>query len=173
MISGFQHRVLGLSGFLLWASICLSVGATITNQPGNEFFAEGAPLRTLEIVISQTNQVELFKDPRAYVPVEIKEGSRLYTNVALHLKGNEGGSFRPLHERPAMTVNFDKFQKGQLFHGLDKIYLNNSVEDGSYMAEMLGSELFRRAGVPAPRIGYARVSLNGTRLRPLCGQRGF
>src|SRR5260370_9148043 len=64
-------------------------------------------------------------------------------------------------DRPALTLNFDKFNEGQRFHGLDKIHLNNSVQDPTWMTETICSELFRDAGVPAARTSYARVELNG------------
>ena len=83
--------------------------------------------------------------------------------VGLHIKGRVG-SFRPIDDKPALTLSFDKFTPGQRFYGLRKVYLNNSVEDPTYLNEALGSELFRAAGVPAPRVGLAKVELNG---RPL------
>lgn len=90
----------------------------------------------------------------------VREGGVIYTNVALHLKGS-AGSFRSLDDKPAMTLNFDKFVPGQSFHGLHKISLNNSVQDPSYLCEQISRELFIAAGVPAPRASHALVTLNG------------
>lgn len=102
-------------------------------------------------------------DERADVPVTVREGATGYTNVALHLKG-ASGSFRPVDQNPAMTLNFDKFSPGQRFHGLQKISLNNSVEDPTFLTEKICRELFAAAGVPVPRSDFASVDLNG---RPL------
>src|SRR5438105_3728633 len=44
---------------------------------------------------------------RPVVHATIYEGDTIYTNVALHLKG-AAGSFRPVDDRPALTLNFDK-----------------------------------------------------------------
>jgi hypothetical protein len=96
----------------------------------------------------------------------------VYCDVALHLKGGPG-SFRKAEDRPALTLNFDKFVRGQSFHGLDKVYLNNSVQDGSYLCEHLGSHIFREAGVPAPRVSNARVWLNGRDLGAYVLKEGF
>src|SRR5262249_44617581 len=83
------------------------------------------------------------------------------TNGGPHHNGR-AGSFRPVDEsKPALTLNFDKFQKHQNFHGIDKLALNNSVQDSSYMTEAICSELFLAAGVPTPRTTHARVELNG------------
>ena len=70
----------------------------------------------------------------------IEEGGKTYENVGIHLKG-AAGSFRGIDDRPALTLNFDKFQKGQDYHDLDKIHLNNSVQDPSYLNELICSEL--------------------------------
>ena len=96
---------------------------------------------------------------RIDVRVTVREGGRVYTNVALHLKGSY--SFQPIDGKPSMTLNFDKFAPGQLFHGLDKIHLNNSVQDPSYLSEAFARDLFLSLGVPSPRATPALVSING------------
>lgn len=96
---------------------------------------------------------------RVDVKVTVREGAMVYTNVALHLKGSY--TFEPIDEKPSLTLNFDKFVPGQRFRGLDKIHLNNSVQDPSFLCEKLARELFNAAGVPAPRAGHGRVNLNG------------
>jgi spore coat protein CotH len=83
--------------------------------------------------------------------------------VAIHLKGS-AGSFRPVEDKPALTLNFDKFAPGQRFHGLKKIHLNNSVQDSSYLSEQISRELFLAAGVPTTRATQAKVQLNGRNL---------
>ena len=93
----------------------------------------------------------------------VREGGRVYRDVAIHLKG-AAGSFRPIGSKPALTLNFDKFVKDQTFHGLDKISLNNSVQDSTYLNEKICRELFAAAGVPVPRADHAIVELNGHKL---------
>ncbi len=90
----------------------------------------------------------------------IREGGVVYTNVAIHIKG-AAGSFRNIDDDPAFTLNFSKFAPGQTFHGLHKISLNNSVQDPSFLSEKICRELFTAAGVPVPRAGFSKVSLNG------------
>jgi len=81
----------------------------------------------------------------------------------VHLKGSYG-SFRPVDDKPALTLNFDKWAEGQRFHGLQKISLDNEVQDPSYMTEKICRELFTVAGVPVPRVDYATAELNGRQL---------
>ncbi|HYV28297.1 MAG TPA: CotH kinase family protein [Candidatus Eisenbacteria bacterium] len=97
---------------------------------------------------------------REQVQATVREGNLVYTNVALHLKG-AAGSFRAIDDKPALTLNFDKFADGQRFHGLQKLSLNNSVQDPTYVSEQFSREAFLKAGVPVPRATHARVELNG------------
>ncbi len=102
----------------------------------------------------------------------VKEEAIVYEDVAIHLKGSIG-SFRDVDDKPDLTLDFNRFNARQKFHGLRRIHLNNSVEDPSYCNELLGSELFRAAGIPAPRVAHAVVTLNGRRLGLYVLKEGF
>ena len=86
----------------------------------------------------------------------VQVGTNDFTDVRLQTKGS--GSFRPIQYRPSLTL---KFKSAQPCFGLTKLHLNNSVHDPSRLNEMLGGELHRQAGVPAPRATPVRVTLNG------------
>jgi hypothetical protein len=133
-----------------------------TPDTSDTFFTNGV-IPHFKIEITGTNYDNLQRDPRRSVRARVTDGKTVYENVAVHLKG-AAGSFRPLEDKPALTLNFDKFKEGQDYHGIDKLHLNNSVQDPSYMTELLCSELFLAAGVPTARTTHARVDLNG---RPL------
>ena len=117
----------------------------------------------IRIHLDQDSWRRLDRDPRAFVRVEVQVDDVIYSDVGLHLKGRRG-SFRPLDAKPGFTLKFNEFKKGQRFHGLEKVHLNNSVQDPSFMTEIICSRLFREAGVPAARATNARVQLNGRNL---------
>jgi spore coat protein H len=126
--------------------------------PGADLFVP-APLRKIKVEITGQALEQLRRDNRRFVRATFREGDTVLTNVGVHLKG-AAGSFQGVDQRPALTVKFDHFVPGQHWHGLQKIHLNNSVQDGSYMTENLCGELFRQAGVPAARACNARVEFN-------------
>ncbi len=126
----------------------------------SEQFFSARTVPHLKIEITGTNLTQLQRDNRKYVRATVREGETVYTDVAIHLKG-AAGSFRGLDDRPALTLNFKRFEEDQWFHGLDKIHLNNSVQDPSYMTEILCGDMFLAAGVPTARGAHARVTLNG------------
>jgi hypothetical protein len=133
-------------------------------DPSAAFFA-ACPVVRLDIQVEEPDLSELLRDDRTYVRASVRElradGSELkvYSEVGIHVKGARG-SYRSFHANPALTLNFDKFTKGQKFHGIDKLHLNNSVQDRSYLCELLSGELFRAAGVPATRVAFALVTVN-------------
>jgi hypothetical protein len=137
---------------------------------GDDLFTNGlVPHLQLEISPEGMEVLEKYRQTwgkprpeRIDVKAVVREGKTIYTNVAVHLKGSY--TFQAIDEKPSLTLNFDKFAPGQRFHGLDKIHLNNSVQDPSYLCEKLAREMFLAAGVPAARIGHARASLNGRAL---------
>jgi spore coat protein H len=148
-------------------------GLTKPKPDASDAFFTNGTIPHIKIEIAGTNLNSLRQDPRRNVRARITEGTTVYHDVALHLKG-AAGSFRPIDDgKPAFTLNFDKFKEGQEFRGLDKLHLNNSVQDPSYMTELLCSELFLAAGVPTPRTTHARVELNGRLLGFYVLKEGF
>jgi spore coat protein H len=85
-------------------------------------------------------------------------GQRL-TNVAVRFKGVSSMVRSPNAYKRPFKLDFDRGSKDRSFYGLEELYLNNNVNDATQMREALAYELFRRAGLPAPRTAFARVFL--------------
>lgn len=126
------------------------------------FFDKG-PIHELRLVVPLESESALRSAPREYAQFELwVDGKKLGTG-GVKLKG-AAGSFREYDDLPAFTVRLDKFDGKERLHGLEKFHLNNSVQDESRLCEWLGSEVFRSAGDPAPRVGHALVKLNDRKL---------
>ena len=124
----------------------------------DDFFADRT-VRHFEVEIAESALAALRRSPRTYVSGTVREGGRAYTNVGIHLKGM--GSFQPLDLKPSLVLHFDEFTPGQEYCGLTKLMLNNSVQDRSYLSELLATGMFRDAGVPAARVTHALLTFNG------------
>src|ERR1051325_3816448 len=154
---------------LLLALACGTIGRA--QDASLEIFTNGSVPR-LQVTIPDESIRELRTKPREYVNAVIREGTNVWRETGVHLKGSVG-SFRGIDGKPAFTITFDKFIPEQRFHGLRKIHLNNSVEDASYLNELIGSELFRAANLPAPRVTHAVVEMNGKPLGLYVLKEGF
>jgi len=113
----------------------------------------------VRIEISADNAAKLRANPREYVPATVRILDGTVRGAGVRLKGR--GSFQALDAKPSFTIDFDRFNSQRQFNGLKKIHLNNSAEDPSFVKELIGSEFFQSVGIPAPRVGYARATLNG------------
>ncbi len=158
-----------LAGLLLLVTGAALSGASLRSKPEAQAAAlfSGTEIPHLVIEIAD-DEMEVLRSQkrqstRSNVWVTVREGGILYTNVALHLKGSSG-SFRAVDQKPALTLSFDQADESQRFHGLQKISLNNSVQDPTFLCEMLGRGMFAEAGIPVPRATHALVELNGREL---------
>lgn len=137
---------------------------TVRSRDASDEFFDSDTIPELKIEIPEGEMRQLRENSKAYVRCTIRENDDVvYKSVGVKLKG-AAGSFREIDDRPALTLNMDKYAKGknkkQSFHGMDKLHLNNSVQDESYLNELICSELCRSAGIATPRVGHARVWIN-------------
>lgn len=78
--------------------------------------------------------------------------------MGIRLKG--WASFQPLDQKPAFKIKFDEFVDGQELLGLERLTLNNMVQDSGMVRERLGYRYLRGLGIPAPLCNHARVYVN-------------
>lgn len=79
-------------------------------------------------------------------------------SVAIRKKGFIGSLD---NYRPSLKIKFDEYVDQAPIDGLDRLTLNNNKQDRSLVSQHLTYELFRRAGLKAPRTSFARVTVNG------------
>ena len=148
---------------LVFAWMLLPAVALAQSKPADpvaEFF-KAEKVVHIELEIGAKEMDSLRRQDRTYVKAKMTEGKNVYKDVGVHLRG-AAGSYRGIDDhKPGLTVNMDKFNDDQKFHGLDKFHLANSVQDPSYLSELICGELMRAAGVPASRIGHVILTLNG------------
>jgi hypothetical protein len=127
--------------------------------PGDFLYTTDAIL-AFDLEIDDEALVALDTAPRddAHATFGFREESY---EVALHLKGSESGSFRPLSGKPSFKIDFHEWDPDATFHGVRRLTLNNMVQDPSMSAEHAAYRLLSELDVPGPRHGYATVTLNG------------
>lgn len=151
-------RLLALLVLLFTGLRCPAADRASREAEADAFFS--GPILRWKLRLSDAAMDSLRNDPREYVPAELTVGGRTYPGVGVHLKGS-AGSKRSVDDRPALTLNFDRFNDDQRVFGMEKLHLNNSVQDGSYLNENLASRAYRAAGIPATRATHAVLEFNG------------
>lgn len=133
------------------------------------FFGIGV-IHEVQIEIGEDSYQSLLEEPYEYAAATVTVDGTRYDSVGLRSKGH-AGSFIPLDAvetddwgrapKTAFVVDMDRFVDGQRHLGLEKLVLNNLAQDRTGYHEFLGYSLFREAGSPACRSGWATVELQG------------
>jgi spore coat protein CotH len=86
-----------------------------------------------------------------------------YKNVGLRAKGNTSLSQVQAYgnDRYSFKIEFDHYDSGKSYHGLDKLCLNNIIQDNTYMKDYLSYRLMGEFDVCAPLCSYVYITVNG------------
>jgi hypothetical protein len=96
--------------------------------------------------------------PFTWFTGEVRIDGEVFGDVGMRKKGFFGSMS---DSKPSLKIRLDKYIDGQELLDVKRITLNNSIQDGSYVRQCLSYDLFRAAGVPAPRCNFAHVFVNG------------
>jgi len=86
-----------------------------------------------------------------------------YDNVGLRAKGNTSLSNVSSmgSDRYSFKLEFDQYDNTKSYYGLDKLSLNNLIQDNTMMKDYLTYRMMGAFGVAAPLCSYVYVTVNG------------
>ena len=84
-----------------------------------------------------------------------------FSNISIRIKGNAGEVQSLGSVKYSFRIGFDHRNSMESYHGLNKLDLNNSSGDCTFMKDFLVYEAMRGAGVPSPLSSYAFLTING------------
>lgn len=86
-----------------------------------------------------------------------------YKNVAIRGKGNTSLTQVESYgnDRYSYKIEFDHYDNTLNYHGLDKLCLNNIIQDNTYMKDYLTYQMMRDMSVAAPLCSYVYITVNG------------
>ena len=135
---------------------------TVPDQEADDgWIFDDTTVHEIAITLPTASTNGLINEPHTYVEGSVEfDGYELET-VGVRIRGKIG-SLRPLSGKPKFKVDFNQYVEDQRFFGLETLSLNaGGVVDCSFIKENLAYQLFRDAGIAAPRTGFARLSVNG------------
>ena len=120
-------------------------------------------VHTIEIVIDDWYAFLETCESEEYSVCAVVIDNESVKNVAIRGKGNTSlSTVRTLgSERYSFKIEFDHFQSGKSYHGLDKLSLNNIIQDNTYMKDYLSCRLMAAFGVTAPLCSFVYITVNG------------
>ncbi|MCA9104537.1 MAG: CotH kinase family protein [Planctomycetales bacterium] len=103
--------------------------------------------------------------PYEYFQGDLWIESLLVEDVGIRKKGFFGSQDTQF---PSLIVDFNRFVDQNPVKGLGRFTLNNNKQDTGLVSQLLVYHLYRKAGLAAPRVGFARVRVNGEDLGIYC-----
>ena len=84
-------------------------------------------------------------------------------NVGIRGKGNTSlSSVSSMNsDRYSFKIEFDQYESSTSYYGLDKLSLNNLIQDNTLMKDYLTYRLMNEFGAAAPLCSYAYLTVNG------------
>lgn len=98
-----------------------------------------------------------------YTECDVEIDGELFTSIGLRAKGNNSRRLVEEYDldRYSLKIEFDHFQEGNTYYGLDKMSLDSSFQDNSYLKNYITYDMMSFMGVPSPLCSYVWVTVNG------------
>lgn len=86
-----------------------------------------------------------------------------YSGAGIRAKGNTSLSSVAQYgnDRYSFKIEFDHYDSALTYHGLDKLSLNNLIQDNTMMKDYVSYQLMDAFGVDTPLCSYVYITVNG------------
>ena len=120
-------------------------------------------VHTIDIVIDDWDAFLETATSEEYALCSVVIDNESVKNVAIRGKGNTSlSSVKSMDsERYSFKLEFDHYQSGKSYRGLDKLSLNNIIQDNTYMKDYLTYRMMAEFGVDTPLCSFVYITVNG------------
>lgn len=119
-------------------------------------------VHTIDIVMDDWDSFLGTCKNEEYADCTVVIDGEVYKNVAIRAKGNTSLTQVEAYgnNRYSFKIEFDHYDSSTTYHGLDKLCLNNMIQDNTYMKDYLTYQMMAEMGVPSPLCSYANITVN-------------
>ena len=119
-------------------------------------------VHTINIVMDNWDEFIENCESEEYSPATVVIDNEKISNVGLRAKGNTSlTNVKSLNsQRYSLKIEFDQYEKGKNYYGLDKLCLNNLIQDNTMMKDYLVYQMMNEFGVDSPLCSYVYVTVN-------------
>ena len=120
----------------------------------------------IDIQISEDSWNDLLENAikEEYYVCDVEIDGTMFYNVGIQAKGNTSLSqiySDDTTDRYSFKIKFDEYQDGNTCYGLDKLALNNTMSDITYMKDYLTYDMMNFVGADSPLSFFMYISING------------
>ncbi len=173
---------MGMSGSkyfdkIAWTATILILGITILFMNGGDLglqamahtmgyetrLFDSTKVHTVDIVMDDWDGFIANATSEEYADAAVVIDGEVYKNVGIRAKGNTSLSTVASlgSERYSFKIEFDHYDSSITYHGLDKLSLNNLIQDSTMMKDYLTYTMMNRFGVDSPLCSYVYITVNG------------
>ncbi len=117
-------------------------------------------VHTIDIIMDDWDEFTANCKSEEYYACTVVIDNEAYKNVAIRGKGNTSLS-QVSNDRYSYKIEFDHYDSTNTYYGLDKLCLNNIIQDNTYMKDYLTYRMMNEMGVASPLCSYVYITVNG------------
>lgn len=120
-------------------------------------------VHTIDIVMDDWDSFIDTCTNEEYALCSVVIDNEAYKNVAIRAKGNTSLTQVDSYgnDRYSFKIEFDHYDSTKSYYGLDKLSLNNIIQDNTYMKDFLTYQMMQKLGADAPLCSYVNITVNG------------
>ena len=153
----------------LLAALLFMNGESLGLQPASRVMGyetrlfDTGRVHTLDIVMDDWDGFIETCENEEYASCTVVIDGESCHNVGIRAKGNTSLSMVSSMDssRYSFKLEFDHYDSTRTYYGLDKLSLNNIIQDTTYMKDYLTYQLMNAYGAAAPLSSYIYITVNG------------
>ena len=120
-------------------------------------------VHTIDIVMDDWDEFIANAASEEYYTAAVVIDGEAYKNVAIRGKGNTSLSTVSSmnSDRYSFKIEFDHYDSSITYHGLDKLSLNNLIQDATMMKDYLTYTMMNEFGAVAPLCSFVYITVGG------------
>lgn len=124
---------------------------------------DNTKVHSIDIVMNDWEDFIANAASEEYYAANVVIDGEAYKNVGIRGKGNTSLSTVSSlgSERYSFKIEFDQYDSAISYHGLDKLSLNNLIQDSTMMKDYLSYTMMREFDATAPLCSFVYITVNG------------
>ena len=124
---------------------------------------DNTKVHSVDIVMDDWDEFIANATSEEYYMASVVIDGESYKNIGLRAKGNTSLSMVSSlgSERYSFKIEFDHYDSTRTYHGLDKLSLNNLIQDSTMMKDYLTYTMMNGFGVNSSLCSYVYITVNG------------
>lgn len=141
----------------------LGIGVTATTMGYENKLFDQTKVHTIDIVMNDWDDMINNATSEEYYAANVVIDGEAYKNVGIRTKGNTSLSTVAQlgSERYSFKIEFDHYDSSKSYYGLDKLNLNNLIQDATMMKDYLTYTMMNAFDVHSSLCSYVYITVNG------------